>query len=279
MTATRSNLTAALHYAARHLPVFPCVANGKQPAIPHGFRAATTNPETIRRLWRQADCNVGIPTGAVSGFWVLDVDGEVGAANLKALEAKHGPLPATRTVITGSGRHLWFRYSGPIPCSTGRIRPGLDSRGDGGYVIAPPSIHPNGRRYEFLSHDELADAPQWLERLARSRKISERALEKITAGIPAVKNNAYGSAALEREIEALAAALPGTRNSALNSAAFKLFQLVAGGELDDAEVYRRLVEACQRNGLIEDDGIASVLATIRSARAGLKFPRSRSGGA
>ena len=71
-------------------------ARGKQPAITRGFHAATTNPETIKRLWRQADRNIGIPTGSVSGFWVLDVDGEDGEASLAALEAKHGPLPATR---------------------------------------------------------------------------------------------------------------------------------------------------------------------------------------
>ena len=145
-------------------------------------------PKPSGRLWRQADRNIGIPTGSVSGFWVLDIDGDDGEASLAALERIHGPLPATRTVITGSGgRHLWFRYSGPIPSTTGRIAPGLHSRGDGGYVIAPPSIHPNRRRYEFASCDELAAAPEWLERLSRTRprSISERALEKVLgAGTP-----------------------------------------------------------------------------------------------
>ena len=152
-------LAAALDYAANRLPVFPCVPNGKLPAIARGFHSATTNPETIKRYWRAPDRNVGIPTGSVSGFWVLDVDGDNGEANLFALEAEHGRLPPTREVITGGGgRHLWFKYTGPIQSSVGKIAPGVDVRGDGGYVIVPPSVHVSGREYHWSvdSADELA---------------------------------------------------------------------------------------------------------------------------
>ena len=76
------------------------------------------------------------------------------------------------------------------------------------------------------------------------------------------------------------AAPPGARNHALNRCSFRLFQLVAGGELDRAIVVDRLIDASHRNGLVKDDGLRSVMATIRSgAGAGLKFPRSRSGAA
>jgi putative DNA primase/helicase len=92
--------------------------------------------------------------------------------------------------------------------------------------------------------------------------------------------HAYGRAALEREIAALAATATGGRNHVLNRAAFRLFQLVGGGELHHAEVIRRLIEACNHNGLINDDGARSVWATIRSAAtAGLRLPRSRKGAA
>ena len=74
-------LAAALEYAAARLPVFPCVA--KSPAVARGFHSASTNPATIRRLWRQADRNIGIPAGSPSGFWVLDIDGDIGEASLK----------------------------------------------------------------------------------------------------------------------------------------------------------------------------------------------------
>ena len=276
-------LAAALDYAANRLPVFPCVPNGKLPAVARGFHSATTNPETIKRYWRASDCNIGIPTG-VSGFWVLDIDGDAGETSLRALEIKHGRLPATREVITGGGgRHVWLRYTGPVPSTAGRIAPGIDTRGDGGYVIVPPRIHASGRAYCWSvdSIDEPAIAPNWLVDLARKKPaptISERALNTIKS--PSGQSNAYGLAALEREIEALAGAPAGTRNHALNRCSFRLFQLVAGGELDRAHVVDRLIDASHRNGLVADDGLRSVMATIHSGmRAGLQHPRSRSGGA
>src|SRR4051795_1668375 len=93
-------LSAALDYASRGLPVFPVVPRGKTPAVPRGFHRATTNPATIRRYWTDPDRNIGIPTGAPSGIWVLDVDGVEGEASLRALEIKHGAIPKTRGSIT-----------------------------------------------------------------------------------------------------------------------------------------------------------------------------------
>jgi hypothetical protein len=273
-------LTAALDYAARRLPVFPCAPRAKEPAIGRGFHSATTNPETIRRHWRIADRNIGIPTGSISGVWVLDIDGEDGEATLRDLQARHGALPTTCESTTGSGRHLWFRCSGPIPSTTARVGIGIDTRGDGGYVLVPPSIHPNGRRYAWVRElgDQLAAAPAWLVQIVRTkpRSISERALAGIRRNDR--QPDRYGAAALDREIAELAGAAPGTRNAALNRTAFKLFQLVAGGELDRGQVIERLIDACHRNGLVNDDGWRTVMATIRSGMgAGLKFPRSRPG--
>jgi hypothetical protein len=97
---------------------------------------------------------------------------------------------------------------------------------------------------------------------------------------PSESAGAYGAAALEYEITALAATLPGGRNHALNRATFCLFQLVSGGELEHDPVVNRLIDACHRNGLVKDDGLRSVLATIASgSRAGLQHPRTRSGAA
>jgi len=279
-------LQAALAYASGGLPVFPCLPMGKQPAVPNGFHAATTNPETIKRLWRIPDRNIGIPTGVVSAVWVLDIDGETGEAMLADLEQRHGTLPATFEVITGTGRHLWFACSAPVPSTVKRIAPGLDTRGDNGYVIAPPSKHPNGAVYVWRQRDHLPPAPVWLVRLARAKPhlISEHAPASIGqpgfAGSQNHRRGSYGLAALDRESAALAAAPPGSRNNALNTAAFRLNQLVAGGELDSDQVAERLIAACHRNGLVADDGLRSVLATIRSGGgAGLQHPRSGRGAA
>ena len=273
-------IDAALDFARTGWPVFPCLPRSKQPAVQGGFHAATTNPETIKRFWRIADRNIGIPTGEGAGFWVLDVDGEAGEAALLILEREQGPLPPTREVTTGNGRHVWFHCAAPIPSSAGRIGTGLDARADRAYIIAPPSIHPSGRAYAWRSGTELlAPAPQWLIRLARAKPvptISERALASIS--LPNRRPGCYGLAALNAEVAALAAAAPGSRNCALNLAAFRLYQLVAGTELDGDAVAERLIDACHVNGLIADDGLRSVIATIRSGRrAGLQCPRRRRG--
>ena len=276
-----SALDAALAYAARGFPVFPCLPRAKEPAITRGFHAATTNPETIRRLWLIADRNIGIATGMASRVWILDVDGEDGEASLRGLEAKHGALPATWESLTARGRHVWFRCDSPVPCSAGKVAPGVDVRGDGGYVVVPPSIHPCGRAYVWSVDraDELAVAPEWLLHLARKKPaptISQRAIANMRGRV--ASPGPYGQAALDYECAALAATAPGGRNHQLNRSAFSLFQLVAGGELDRNAVVNCLIDACDRNGLIADDGLISVQKTIRSgAGAGMQHPRTRSG--
>jgi hypothetical protein len=278
-------LDAALEYATAGLPVFPCIPRTKLPATKNGFYDATTNPETIKRYWRIADRNIAIPTGAASGFWVLDIDGLTGEASLRELERKHGPLPSTREVITvRDGRHVWFKDTGPIPSSAGKIAAGIDIRGAAGYIMAPPSVWENGRTYVWSvdSIDELAIAPDWLVQLARKKPtISEQALTKIKPRLVVVNSSSnYGRRALDDEIAALATTPPGSRNHALNKAGFALFQLVAGGELSEQEVLARLIEAANANGLMSDpdDGPRKVAKTIESARrAGMQSPRSRSG--
>ena len=271
-------LATALDYAARGLPVFPCMPRGKTPAVARGFHAATTNPATIRRYWTDPERNIGIPTGMPSGIWVLDIDGVEGEASLRVLETKHGAIPKTRTVVTARGKHAWFAYPGAVPTTVGRIGPGIDTRGDDGYVVVPPSIHQTGHRYAFLGDPwaPIEPAPAWLINAARTKPvklITERAVAAIRGPGRA---GAYGHAALQAEIAALAATPPGRRNATLNRAAFSLFQLVAGGELAEGEVIGALQGACVTNSLVADDGLQSVNLTIRSGRkAGMQYPRSR----
>jgi hypothetical protein len=279
-----NNLPHALAYGADALPVLPLAPGLKVPAIKggNGFYDATTNPETIKRFWRIPDRNIGVPTGIASGFWVLDIDPPRGEQEIHRLQAEHAhdPLPPTRTVITPrGGRHLWFKYTGPVPSSIGKIASNIDVKADGGYVVVAPSITVDGA-YSWSSDPKapLAIAPQWLVDLARKKPrptISQRAVAGINHG---GRNGAYGQAALDRECAALAAIASGGRNNALNPASFRLHQLVAGGELHRNEVVERLLDSCHRNHLIEDDGLRSVEATIRSgANAGLQYPRSRKG--
>src|SRR5262249_40021948 len=99
------------------------------------------------------------------GVFVLDIDGEDGEGSLRQLEQAHGALPPTVEVVTGKGRHCYFRIGKHKICnSVGQIAIGLDIRGDGGYVIAPPSIHPSGRSYAWSvdTTRDFADAPDCL---------------------------------------------------------------------------------------------------------------------
>lgn len=102
-----------------------------------------------------------------NGVMVLDIDpGSGGDETLAALEAVHGRLPDGPSSFTGGGgRHLLFRVDMPVPCSVGALGPGLDVRGDGGYIVAPPTLHESGRRYEWETapwDGALPDAPAWL---------------------------------------------------------------------------------------------------------------------
>jgi hypothetical protein len=272
-------LAMALNYAARGFAVFPCLEGRKEPACGRGgFHNATTNPATIRRWWSGIHTyNIAIATGLVSGVWVLDVDGSNGAFALAKLEAKHGSLPLTMTSVGESGAHLWFKMEAPLQCSVARVGLGLDVRADGGYAVVPPSVHPEGPTYRWTDDRAPAMAPEWLVKLAKQRPGAPRiVIPEATCRRREGSPGAYGQAALEFEIAALVQTAPGGRNHALNRASFSLHQLVAGGELDAAEVRRRLVDACHANGLMQDDGPRQVHMTIWSgARAGLQHPRSR----
>jgi hypothetical protein len=176
---TNPILDAARDYAARGWRCIPIKAGEKRPTFNDWVNVATVDPDRIANWWGHGDrYGVGIVTGAESGIWVLDVDiadGKAGMATLTALQDERGSLPATVTAITGSGgRHYFLRWDPDHPVGTngGRLGPGLDVRGEGGQVVAAPTIHPNGTPYRWctgLSPDDLdvADAPPWLLELLR----------------------------------------------------------------------------------------------------------------
>jgi hypothetical protein len=170
-----------LRLAGRGWRLFPCEARGKKPLIAKWPDQATSDPKRIGSwLYQSPDCNWAAVTGAESGFFVLDVDGEQGQQSLCSLaggrELAGGQelIPETLRVKTGCGAHLYFLCPENVPIrnSAGTLGPGLDVRGEGGYVIVPPSVHPNGHVYRWLDEGKntcLAPAPSWLlERLAPS---------------------------------------------------------------------------------------------------------------
>jgi Bifunctional DNA primase/polymerase, N-terminal/Primase C terminal 1 (PriCT-1) len=159
-------LQTALALAARGLHVFPCRPRDKRPATTDGLKSATVDAGAIEQWWRSnPDFNIAVATGTISGVFVVDVDGVDAATELQKLEREHGELPTTIVVATARGRHLYFQAPEmPVRSSAGKIAKGLDTRGDGGYVLVPPSIHPSGHRYcrSADSANVPAAAPAWL---------------------------------------------------------------------------------------------------------------------
>jgi hypothetical protein len=187
-------LAAALTYAERFgFAFFPCKPRGKTPLTEHGFKDASKDPAQISEWWtRWPDANIGIVTGEISGVIVIDIDPRHGGdESLAALEAKHGPLPTAPTALTGGGGlHIYFRApaSVKIANSAGRLGPGIDVRGDGGYVIAPPSVHASGQPYRWkadarIDQIELPAMPPWLlELLTTASTGSEKTARFEAAG-------------------------------------------------------------------------------------------------
>ena len=166
------HLQAAIELAHLGLCVFPLKARDKR-AHERWKRFQTEHPTTseIEKWWSGdgADRNIAVATGPVSGVIVIDVDGDIGAESLAKLTRVHGGLPTTWRSSTGRGEHIWFRAPTSVTLgnTAGRIGPGIDTRGAGGYVVAPPSIHPSGSLYDWQtdSHPafvQLAELPQWL---------------------------------------------------------------------------------------------------------------------
>ena len=148
-------LDAAIDYASRGLAVFPLKPRDKAPITAHGVHEATTNFDQINKWWkRYPNANIGIACGKISGgLLVVDVDrkqnGVDGLDSLNEWERENGELPETVRSITGTGgSHLLYRIDG---AGKNRVNllDGVDIRSDGGYIVAPPSIHPNGNKYEW----------------------------------------------------------------------------------------------------------------------------------
>lgn len=257
---------SALAYAQEDgFHVFPLQPKGKVPLTSNGFEDATTDAMTIETWWaRWPDANVGIRTGAVI---VIDEDRDNALRELAEILGEE--LPPTRVATTGKGRHYYFTQpdSFRVRNTASKIAQGIDTRGDGGYVVAPPSIHPSGAAYAWESEADIAPLPSWLAELLRPVEAERRQL----APAPMVGDTtAYGQRALEEETRAVATAPEGTRNDRLNTAAFALGQLVAGGELDERDAQHALQDAASACGL----GDREAAATIRSGfTSGLNDPR------
>lgn len=237
-------LPLAITAATMGLPVFPCGPD-KKPVCRGGFHSATMEPEDIRRLFKQPGAAlIGVPTGSRSGFVVIDVDAEEDPAidGRIWLDEIEGSLPRTRRHATRSGgSHLLFRVPEGVELrnTAGKIAPGVDVRGEGGYIIHPPS---DG--YTVEDDAEPAEMPEWLVQACRP---PEPAPTPAVACLlrSEVSGGAYARAALDAECEAIRTASFGTQENTLNAAALKIGGLVAGGVLVESEARGELMAAAR----------------------------------
>jgi hypothetical protein len=252
-----------------------CADPGKHPCLADWPRVASRTPAEVRRWWQRWPlANVGLVTGA--RFDALDVDGPAGVEALRALVSQRDPREHPGPVVRtgGGGWHLLY-----APTGLGnrvRVLPGVDWRGHGGLVVAPPSVHASGHAYRWV-RPLSADLPAVPDRL-RARLAPPRAERTNTAPpSPAATDRvgAYARAALDRETRAVATAPPGTCNHTLNRAAFNLGQLVAAGLLDAEQVGAVLLEAALAAPATgHADRERKARETIKSGlRAGARTPR------
>ena len=157
--------TYAPRYAAWGLQVFPLAPGSKEPfKRTHGLKDATSDPKQIAEWARlYPNANIGIRTGAVSGMDVIDVDPKNGGfVTAQALRNRGMPLPVRSVAKTRSdGYHLYVKHNPLIRTGTNRLGPGIDFRGEGGYVVAPGSVV-DGKAYRMIRKEPFPEAPAWL---------------------------------------------------------------------------------------------------------------------
>lgn len=280
MSTTRF-LDIATSYAERGWHVLPLRPTSKAPASKKGLLDATDNLARVTRWWKQfPTCNIGLRTGVA--FDALDLDVKDGCDGIEVFDewCTQQGVPADFSVVPtvatpSGGLHVYCSVTGAG--NRAKMLPGVDWRGRNGYVVAAGSEREDGK-YEWLDDwGATSDAwatPEQLHDLVTPPQIrpgaiveTERMLYRSDRG---AHGTGYGVAALDDEIRTVAAAGNGNRNHQLNASGFVLFQLVAGGQLDESIVTESLLQAGQACGLRE----AEVRQTLESARsAGLLQPR------
>lgn len=280
---TSSTMDAAMRYAGLGIAVFPLRPKTKQPyGRTTGFKGASADDDLARRRWsgqgalplmpieklrekypKKPDAwllrpvlatpsaNVAIATGAPAGFWVLDEDGAEASAWLAEREAEHGPLPDTVEQLTARGRHRCFAWNdaaaaADISNRSRLVGAPLDVRGEGGYIVAAPSIHPGDEKkgvppgfvYRWRPGHApweigFAPAPEWLIALVKPVEAPAPVVATPHVRVEG-RASAYGEAALDRAVATIQSAQVGSRDSTLYSASCSIGRLVAGGEIDAA---------------------------------------------
>ncbi|MHB1733425.1 MAG: bifunctional DNA primase/polymerase [Ferrimicrobium acidiphilum] len=272
------NIIATQQYAARGWAAYPLAPGTKKPLKgSHGFHDATTDTSALIDAFTDPpDLNIGIRTGEASGIVVIDVDAHEGAANgyvsIKALAAQGLKFPTGNRRIgcaiaktPSGGLHLY--YAAPaearIKSTSGVLAPGLDTRGEGGYIVAPPSVTEKGAYKWKQCPETLLELPAWVIERVKVTPVPERPRTEPTETIPPTVKDM-----LKDRLDRIATASNGQRNATLNREAFYLAQYVGKG-FDEQQLTEWLRRAALKSEMPEYEA----QRTIRSALDRAPTPR------
>jgi len=276
----------AIDLALQGFAVFPLRPGTKEPLVKDWERQATTDPQLITRWWNSTpNANIAIACGP-SNLFVIDLD-----AAKRPGDSRHGQrtlialangreIPRTFTVASArGGRHLYFQQpeGAALRNTAGSERAGLgpliDTRGHGGYVVAPGSVFEGGS-YRIERDASVAPLPSWIVSELETRKspaASTPAPSPSREPVTGRRRSAYGEAALRRSADTVSSAPEGTRNDTLNREAFRLGRLVGGGVLDQNDAATALRCAARKAGLPPSEAESTIASGLT---AGLSRPRS-----
>ncbi len=267
---------AAARLAVAGVPVFPCVAGGKRPLVEHGFHDATADGRQVGSWWRRwPAANIGVPTGSASGVEVVDVDRKAAGSGFAAFERARraglagGWLALVRT--PSGGMHAYYPADPDRPQPSWQAaRAHVDFRGEGGYVVVPPSMvtvtDDQRTRYAVIGGPQPAPVP-----------VNAEALRHLLDPRPAPMPRPRGivsSADAERLAAWVAARGEGERNRGLFWAACRL----AEAGLSPVETQAALAPAAMHAGLPEREVAVAIRSAYRATRASGSTAPATSGG-
>jgi hypothetical protein len=229
------------------MPCFPCLPD-KRPACPHGFKNASKDPEQLKALWqRYPGALVGVPTGEPSGIFVLDIDSAKHPQADDWLEQQAPYMPETRIHRTRSGGvHLLFKHQPGLRNTTSKLARGVDTRGEGGFVIWWPFHLGLSAGHNLISP---AEVPQWL---VQALQPPPPPRSPISIARTAFGDVAPAMSRIQGIVAAVAQAREGERNAITFWGACRINEMVADRELDhssQAQALAALEEAARRSGL------------------------------
>lgn len=268
-------LDAAIWYARQDWPVFPCVVGDKKPAITGNLIKATCHEGQIEKWWSRRAYNIGLPTGIA--FVVLDADNDQAIEQIRKFGTTEDP-----TVRSARGVQWYFRTPTEFEVRNsaghlaGQKYKGIDVRGKGGYVVAPPSVHPSGPIYRFIREPfALLDFPKWLEEFVRPKYAPPAGVVCVPPDVAPGEISPYGRKVLSSHCSDVAGCTEGGRHYLLAKASFCVGQLVGSGHIPQALAESELLHAAKVCGLEKKSALRCVAQCMKAGKAKPYFPPPR----